>query len=87
MKYELTGNNILFALNRTEIIDIVPDDVIVLRDFPGAQYTWTAHDGEFLENNPDDDIYLQVERMDNNRYRATGIHLKSAVADGSNSKT
>ncbi len=79
MTYELNGNTMLFAINRTEIIDISPDDVISLKDFPGAQYQWTSHDAEFLENNPDDDIYLQVERLGENRYKATGIHLKSTV--------
>lgn len=76
MTYELTGNNILFVLNRTEIIDIMPDDTITLHDFPGATYQWTSQDADFLENNPDDDIYLQVERVGDNHYRATGIQLK-----------
>lgn len=79
MTYTLNGNSLLFAIDRTGIIDVAPGDIIQLNDFPGAEYTWTTHDSEFLENNPDDDIFLQVDRVGDNRYRATGIHLKSTV--------
>jgi hypothetical protein len=76
MTYQLTGNNLLFAIDRTQIVDISPDDVIQVDGFPGVAYVWTNHDAEFMENNPDDDIYLQVERVGNNRYNATGILLR-----------
>jgi hypothetical protein len=79
MTYQLNGNSFLFALNRTEIVDISPDDIISLEGFPGAEYTWTNHDSEFLENNPDDDIFLQVEKAGSQNYQATGILLKSAL--------
>lgn len=79
MTYKLSGNDFLFLLDRTMILDISPGDVISLEDFPGATYEWTNHDGEFLENNPDDDIYLQVEKAGDHRYRATAITLKSPV--------
>ncbi|HEY9489278.1 MAG TPA: hypothetical protein VIQ51_13130 [Chryseosolibacter sp.] len=76
MTYQLNGNNLLFALNRTEIIDISTDDVISVDGFPDISYVWTNHDAEFMENNPDDEIYLQVERTGDNQYKATGILLK-----------
>lgn len=76
MTYQLNGNNLLFAINRTEIVDISPDDVISVDGFPGVTYVWTHHDSEFVENNPDDEIYLQVERVGDNKYRASGILLK-----------
>lgn len=76
MTYQLNGNNLLFVLDRTEIIDISTDDVISVDGFPGISYAWTNHDAEFVENNPDDEIYLQVERVGDNQYRATGILLK-----------
>ncbi len=76
MTYQLDGSSILFALNRTDIIDITPGDAITLKDFPGTHYTWTTHDAEFMENNPDDDIYLKVERLGNNQFEARGIQLK-----------
>lgn len=76
MTYELNGNNLLFALDRTEIVDISAGDVITVKGYPGVDYVWTSHDLEFLENNPDDDIYLQVERTGSNHFKATGILLK-----------
>lgn len=80
MKYTLSDNTMLLSLDRTQIIDITPGDVIGLEGFPGAEYTWTAQDSEFMENNPDDDIYLKLERIGENTYRANGILLRSAVA-------
>lgn len=76
MTYQLTGNSILFAINRTDIVDINAGDVISVDGLEGVQYVWTNHDSEFMENNPDDDIYLQVERVGSNRHKATGILLK-----------
>lgn len=76
MTYQLTGNYLLFEIKRTDIIDISPDDEITVEGFEGIKYIWTNQDGEFLESNPDDDIYLQVERVGNNKFKATGILLK-----------
>lgn len=78
MTYQLDGNSILFALNRRDILDITPGDTISLKGLPGTKYTWTAHDAEFMENNPDDDIYLELERVGDNQYKARGIHLEVA---------
>lgn len=66
----------LFAIDRTEIIDISVKDIIAVEGFPGAGYEWTAQDSEFVENNPDDDIFLQIERINQSTYRASGIVLK-----------
>lgn len=77
MTYQLNGNNLLFAINRTDILDISANDVITLDGFPGVTYAWTEQDGDFVENNPDDEIFLQIERS-GNKYKATGIILKEA---------
>lgn len=76
MTYRLNGRNILFAINRTEILDISVNDVIAVEGFPGVGYVWTQHDSEFVESNPDDDIFLQVERLEGNKFKGTGIVLK-----------
>lgn len=76
MTYELNGSDLLFAINRPDIVDISPDDVISVDGFPGISYVWTNQDSDFVENNPDDDIFLQVERVGNNAFRAKGILLK-----------
>jgi hypothetical protein len=77
MTYQLNGNNLLFAINRTEILDISVKDVITLEGLPGVNYVWTEQDSDFVENNPDDEIFLQIERS-GGQYKATGIVLKEA---------
>lgn len=76
MTYRLSGSSFLFAINRTEILDISVNDMIAVEGFPGVNYAWTEHDREFVENNPDDDIFLQVERVDGNKFRGKGIVLR-----------
>jgi hypothetical protein len=76
MTYRLNGNSFLFAIKRTEILDISVNDTIAVEGFAGVSYVWTEHDSEFVENNPDDDIFLQVERVDGNKFRGKGIVLK-----------
>lgn len=76
MTYKLNGKSILFEINRAEIIDISVGDVIAIEGFPGVEYVWTEQDGEFVENNPDDDIFLKIERIDAKNFKGTGILLK-----------
>ncbi|HET9487438.1 MAG TPA: hypothetical protein VFO54_08390 [Chryseosolibacter sp.] len=76
MTYRLNGNTLLFAIKRTDILDISVNDVISVEGFPGVNYVWTEHDSEFVENNPDDDIFLQVERAEGNKFKGSGIVLK-----------
>lgn len=76
MRYAIPGNMILCPIDRTHIIDIAVGDVLELHEFPGANYEWTDQDREFVENNPDDDIYLQLEK-DNGLFHITGIFLMS----------
>lgn len=76
MTYRLNGNSLLFAINRTDIPDISVNDTISVEGFPGVDYVWTAHDMEFVENNPDDDIFLQVERTGSSQFKGKEIVLK-----------
>jgi hypothetical protein len=76
MTYKLTGNNLFFAIDRTQILDISVGDIIAVDGYPGVNHIWTGHDSEFVENNPDDDIFLQIERVAGNKYKAVGILLK-----------
>ncbi len=75
MQYQIKGNTILFPINRSQIIDISVNDVLTVPGFPDVSYAWTTQDQEFIENNPDDDIYLQIEKSENNIYKASGIIL------------
>lgn len=76
MTYTLDGSNLLFAIDRTQILDISVRDVITIDGLDGVAYEWTDHDRDFLENNPDADLFLEVERYNTNHFRATGIILK-----------
>lgn len=78
MTYELSGKNLLFNIDRTEIIDISVNDIISLKGFPGVQYVWTDQDSDFVQNNPDDDIFLQIESAGKD-FKAKGIVLKEAL--------
>lgn len=76
MTYHFDGSNLLLSIDRASIIDISPDDIIEVKGFPGASHVWTEQDSEFIENNPDDDLFLQIERLSENQFRARGILLK-----------
>ena len=68
MTYRIEGNTMLFNINRTQIIDISAHDFIEIKGFPGAKYEWTEQDTDFVENNPDDEIFLKLAKE---KYRTT----------------
>ncbi len=76
MTYTLDGRKILFAIDRTRIVDISVDDVLTLDGFDGVKYVWTDHDADFFENNPDADVFLQLEKDASGSYKATEVILK-----------
>jgi hypothetical protein len=73
MVYSIKGDTLLFEVNRSQIIDISPGDTIEVAGLPGASYTWKNHDMEFLENNPDGNIFIRIERIDKNQYNAAKL--------------
>ena len=75
MIYKIEGKTMLFAIDRTQIIDISVGDTLQINGLQGASHVWTEHDSEFMENNPDDDIFLQIERTAENKYKSVGIVL------------
>lgn len=77
MTYNIQGKTLLLPIDRTHIIDIAVNDVLNIEGFPGASYTWTTHDRNLVETNPDDDIYLQVERVGENHYKTVGLILNT----------
>ena len=78
MTYKVEGQKIFVGVNRASIIDITANDTLEVMSLPGAHYTWTDHDTEFLENNPDDDIFLEVERTADNQYKVTRVLFEEA---------
>jgi hypothetical protein len=75
MTYQIEGNRMLFAISRSQIIDISVDDTLQIKDVPGASHIWTEHDSQFIENNPDDDIFLQIEKLAGNKFAASVVSL------------
>jgi hypothetical protein len=75
MTYDLEDNYLLLQINRADILDMSVNDTITVKGFSGLAYKWTEHDSEFVENNPDDDIFLQIERA-GEKFRGIGIVLK-----------
>lgn len=76
MTYTLDGSKLLLAIDRTKLVDIAVGDTLALEEFDGARYTWTDHDAGFFENNPDAEVYLQLEHDKSGRYKATAVILK-----------
>ena len=76
MTYELDGSSLLFLIKRADILDISVNDVISVNGFPNLRYKWTKHDSEFVENNPDDDIFLEIQHLDDGQFKCIGIVLK-----------
>jgi hypothetical protein len=77
MVYQLEGKALMFEVDRSKIIDISPGDTISIKGMEGIEYTWTQQDTEFIENNPDDDIFILVEKQGENQYRAGGVQLRA----------
>jgi hypothetical protein len=76
MIYKIEGDSMLIAINRTDIQDISVNDTLQIKGIESLDYKWTDHDAEFIENNPDDDIFLKVKRTSNNQYSVIGIQLR-----------
>lgn len=76
MTYELAGSALLFEIDRSRIIDISPGDTITVQGFQDLKHVWTVQDREFIENNPDDDIFIAFKKTADGIYQACGIQLR-----------
>lgn len=81
MVYKLEGNAFLFEIDRSKIIDISAGDTLEISGMPDLRYTWTLQDSEFVENNPDDDIFISVEKTKDNNFTAIGIRLRNPMQE------
>jgi hypothetical protein len=75
MTYHIDDTSMLVSISRSKIIDISVNDVLSINCFGGIQYQWTDQDRDFMENNPDDDIFLKIEKTKNGDFKAVGIFL------------
>jgi hypothetical protein len=73
MKYQVQDDTILFEIDRRLIADITPGDVLETQGFPGGNYTWTGQDSQFMESNPEANVYLRLEKASGNNYVGKGI--------------
>lgn len=76
MTYEIETGPMLVAISRAEILDISIGDSLQIRSFPETHYTWQQQDSELVENNPDADIFLRIEKTEDGQYHARGIELR-----------
>ena len=77
MKYQVQDNTILFEIDRRQIADIAPGDVLEAANFPGGTYTWTEQDSQFMESNPEANVYLRLAANSGN-YVGKGIAILPA---------
>jgi hypothetical protein len=75
MTYEIKSNTMLFEMDRTAIADIAIGDVLKAQDLPDTEYTWTLHDSQFLESNPDARLFLKVQKVPGKNYRGVGVMI------------
>lgn len=75
MNYQITGQKLLIPIDRAGIADISVNDTLTIDGFPGVKHVWTNQDAQFFESNPDDDIFLEVEK-DGDRFKACGVVLR-----------
>jgi hypothetical protein len=75
MTYEITSNMMLFEMDRTAIADIAIGDTLRAQDLPDAEYTWTLHDSQFLESNPDARLFLKVQKLSDKQYKGMGVMI------------
>lgn len=74
MLYKIDAGRMLIQLNRTTILDITPDDTLIIEGLTTQPYTWTHHDAQQVESNPDHDIYLILEQKQEQLF-PTGIYI------------
>lgn len=61
MTYKLDTTTVLIALDRTKLVAISPGDEIQLQYGEDVQYTWREQDQQFMENNPDAELFLEMK--------------------------
>ena len=76
MVYTVDSKRILCAVDRTKIIDISIGDTLQITALPKTNYVWKNQDSQFVENNPDKDIFIELEKTDSNNFHAVGIVVK-----------
>lgn len=72
MVYQVEDDTVLFELDRRQIADISPGDVLKTTSFPG-EYVWTEHDSQFVENNPEAHLFLKIQRSSESGFQGLGV--------------
>lgn len=78
MKYQIEDSVVLCEVDRRQIADINPGDVLEISNFPGGSYAWTEQDSQFMESNPEANVYLRMERKSGDKYVGQGILILPA---------
>lgn len=76
MVYQVKGGSILVKMDRALILDITEGDEISVEGLDVENYRWSPQDSQFVESNPDADIFLKFERTGEGAYRARSIEVR-----------
>ena len=72
MIYQVEDDTVLFELDRRQIADISPGDVLKTTSFPG-EYVWTEHDSQFVESNPEAHLFLKIRKSSESSFQGLGV--------------
>ena len=75
MTYEINGERVWYAIDRTKIVDISVGDTLSVKGLPDAHYVWNEQDQNFMENNPDADLFLEIEKGSEGQFKGGSIVL------------
>lgn len=72
MTYQVEDDTVLFELDRRQIADISPGDILKTTAFPG-EYVWTEHDSQFVESNPAAHLFLKIRKSSPTAFEGVGV--------------
>jgi hypothetical protein len=77
MVYQIESGSILLKIDRSLILDITPGDEIEVPGLSDKKYNWKHQDSQFLESNPDAEIFLMFNNAEAEKLRPVEIVIKS----------
>ena len=75
MLYQIKSETLLIKIDRAMILDISTGDEISVEGLGGGKYRWKDQDSQFIESNPDAEIFLRIERSGEGVYTPESIEV------------
>ena len=76
MHYQVKSGTVLVRIDRALILDISNGDEITIDGLDVDSYKWREQDSQFVESNPDADIFLRLEKNREGSYRPRCIEVR-----------